>query len=232
MSVHISAAAGEIAPKVLLAGDPLRAKFIAENFLSEAKLVSSVRNMLYFTGSYQGKQVTVGGSGMGCASIGIYSYELYQDYGVDAIMRIGTCGAYTEELQLFDLINVSSSASESTYAKYAWGIEGDLIHVPGKLYHHIAETAVQEGIELKGSSIHCSDIFYRATPGVPEIAQKYCCPAVEMETFALFSNAQFLKKDVACLLTVSDIIPTKQLMSAEQREKALEKMILLALKSV
>ena len=123
MSVHIAAKKGEIAKTVLQPGDPLRAKYIVDNFLNDVKLVSKTRNIYYFTGLYKGKEISVGASGMGAPSIGIYSYELYTEYDVDTIIRIGTCGGYTPELNLFDVLNVEKAASESTYAKFAWGIE-------------------------------------------------------------------------------------------------------------
>lgn len=116
MSVHISAAKGEIAKTVLMPGDPLRAKYVADNFLKEVKLVSQTRNAFYFTGKYEGTPVTIGASGMGCPSIGIYSYELYTEYEVDSIIRIGTCGAYSTALDLFDLVLAEAAASESTFA--------------------------------------------------------------------------------------------------------------------
>jgi len=119
MSVHISAKPGEIAKIVLMPGDPLRAKYIAEKFIPDHRLVSSTRNVYYFTGTWKGKEITIGASGMGCPSIGIYSYELFTEYEVDTIIRIGTCGAYSTELKLFDLINVENAASESTFAQYA-----------------------------------------------------------------------------------------------------------------
>ena len=133
MSIHISAQKGEIAKIVLMPGDPLRAKYMADNFLQEIKQVSSTRNVFYFTGVYKDKQVTVGASGMGCPSIGIYSYELYTEYEVDCIIRIGTCGAYTTELKLFDLLNVNEAVSESTFAQYAWGIDGTVFRTREKL---------------------------------------------------------------------------------------------------
>ena len=125
MSIHISAKPGEIAKIVLLPGDPLRAKYIADNYLQDAKLVSNTRNIYFYTGTYKGVQISVGASGMGCPSIGIYSYELFTEYEVDCIIRIGTCGAYTTDLKLFDLINIEVAASESTYAQYALS----LIHI-------------------------------------------------------------------------------------------------------
>ena len=125
MSVHIKAKKGEIASVVLMPGDPLRAKFIAENWLEEAVLVSSTRNVYYYTGTYKGKRITVGASGMGCASIGIYSFELFNEYDVDCIIRIGTAGSYHKEIGVYDIINTDLACSESTYAQYAFEIPGN-----------------------------------------------------------------------------------------------------------
>lgn len=231
MSVHIAAKKGEIAKTVLQPGDPLRAKYIADHFLEEVKLVSQTRGIFYFTGKYKGKEISVGASGMGIPSIGIYSYELFTEFDVDTIIRIGTCGAYTTDLKVFDLLNVEFSASESTYANYAWGIEGDLIAHQGKAFEMINETAGKLDLLIKPTNIHTSDIFYRKESAIPAIASKYNCSAVEMEAFALFANAQYLRKNAATILTVSDIIPTHENISADQREKALKPMIELALET-
>ena len=231
MSIHISAKPGEIAKIVLLPGDPLRAKYVADKFLQDVKLVSSTRNIYYFTGTYKGKEITVGAIGMGCPSIGIYSYELYTEYNVDCIMRIGTCGAYSTDLKLFDLINVDVAASESTFAKYAWGIEGTAIPHQGNMFDIIKQTAVDKNLKLNNINIHSSDIFYRAAPGTPAVAVEHNCLAVEMEAFSLFANAKHLGKNAATLLTVSDIIPTHEFISADEREKALLPMMELALES-
>lgn len=231
MSVHIAAKKGEIAKTVLQPGDPLRAKYIADHYLEEVKLVSQTRGIFYFTGKYKGKEISVGASGMGIPSIGIYSYELFTEFDVDTIIRIGTCGAYTTDLKVFDLLNVEFSASESTYANYAWGIEGDLIAHQGKAFEMINETAEKLDLLIKPTNIHTSDIFYRKESAIPAIASKYNCSAVEMEAFALFANAQYLGKNAATILTVSDIIPTHENISADQREKALKPMIELALET-
>ncbi len=231
MSVHIAAKKGEIAKTVLQPGDPLRAKYIADHFLTDVKLVSSTRNIFYYTGLYEGKEISVGASGMGIPSIGIYSYELYTEFEVDTIIRIGTCGAYTDDLKIFDVLNVENSASESTYARFAWGIEGDLISHQGKVFEAINETAQKTSKEIKNTNIHTSDIFYRKEQGIPEVALKYNCTAVEMEAFALFANAKYLGKNAATILTVSDIIPTGEHISADQRETALKSMIELALQA-
>ncbi len=229
MSIHINASVGDIAKTVLMPGDPLRAKYIAEHFLENPVLVNQTRNMFMYTGSYQGKPITVGASGMGCPSIGIYSYELYTEYEVETIIRIGTCGAYTTELQLFDLINVDNACSESTFAQYAWGIEGQSIPHQGKAFDTINATAAEQGKKLKACNIHSSDIFYRKTWDIPEVAVQHHCLAVEMEAFALFANAKHLGKTAGTLLTVSDVIPTHEKISADQREKALVPMMELAL---
>ena len=165
MSVHISAQPGEIAKIVLLAGDPLRAKYIADNFLQEVKLVSSTRNIYFFTGTYKNKPVTVGASGMGCPSIGIYSYELFTEYEADCIIRVGTCGAYTEKMKLFDLINVDMACSESTYAKCAFGYKKDKFKHRGNTFDTINKTAKELQLELKTGPIHSGDVFYRAEKG-------------------------------------------------------------------
>lgn len=231
MSVHISANKGEIAKIVLQPGDPLRAQYIAENFLENAKLVSKTRNIFYYTGTYKGKEITVGASGMGCPSIGIYSYELYTEYEVDTIIRIGTCGAYSTDAKLFDILNVENSVSESTYALHAWGIEGEVISHQGNVFDAVNKKGAEMNLEVKPVNIHTSDIFYRKDPAVPAIAVEHNCLAVEMEAFALFANAKHLGKNAATILTVSDIIPTGEHMSADVREKALRTMMELALET-
>lgn len=231
MSVHISAKKGEIAKTVLMPGDPLRAQYIADNYLTDVTMVSKTRNIYYFTGKFKGKEISVGASGMGFPSIGIYSYELFTEYDVDTIIRIGTCGAYTTDLQLFDILNVDKAASESTYAKFAWGIEDEAIANQGNAFDKINETTKELNLATKAVNIHSSDIFYRKDPAVPAIAQKYNCPAVEMEAFALFANAQYLGKNAATILTVSDIIPTREFISADQREQALRAMMELSLET-
>jgi len=232
MSIHISAKPGEIEKIVLLAGDPLRAKYIADNFLQNVKLVSSTRNIYFFTGTYKDKPLTVGASGMGCPSIGIYSFELFTEYEADCIIRIGTCGAYTKKMKLFDLINAETACSESTYAECAFGYKKDQFKHQGDAFDIINKTAAELDLELKTGPIHSGDVFYRAEKDKPAIVKKYKCLAAEMEAFALFANARYLKKSAATILTVSDIIPTHEKISADEREKALLPMINLSLESV
>ena len=232
MSLHINAVQGEIAPTVLIAGDPLRAKHISEKMLENAVQVSTTRNAYYYTGTYKNTQVTIGASGMGCPSIGIYSYELFAEYNVKCIIRIGTAGGYTTNLNVYDVINVEKAYSESTYAKCAFGFDEDNIIHQGMPYEIINNTAEALNIPVIKSCIHSSDVFYRHDPSVPKIATDNNCPAVEMEAFALFANAKYLNKMAATIVTVSDIIPTHEGMSADERERSLETMYLLALESV
>jgi purine-nucleoside phosphorylase len=199
--------------------------------LENAKLVSKTRGIFYYTGIYKGKEITVGASGMGFPSIGIYSFELFTEYDVETIIRIGTCGAYTTDLKLFDILNVENAASESTYAKYAWEIEDEVLAPQGNIFNIINETAEELSLKTKAANVHSSDIFYRKDQNIPAIATKYNCLAVEMEAFGLFANAQHLGKNAATILTVSDIIPTHENISADEREKALKPMIELALES-
>jgi purine-nucleoside phosphorylase len=232
MSVHIGAQPGEIAKIVLLAGDPLRAKHIAESMLTDVKLVSTIRNAFYFTGNYKGVAVTVGASGMGCASIGIYSYELFNEYNVDCIIRIGTAGAYTEKLKVYDVLNVDRAYSESTYAKAAFNYDGDNFVHQGKAFELINETAKKLDMPVIQANIHSSDVFYRAPEASPTVAIENNCVAVEMEAFSLFANAKYLNKMAGTILTISDVIPTHEAISAEHRQSSLNKMMNLALESV
>ncbi len=231
MSIHISAKTGEIAKIVLMPGDPLRAKFIAEKYLMNIKQVNNTRNAYFFTGTYKSTPVTIGASGMGCPSIGIYSYELYNEYDVDCIIRIGTAGGYAAGLNLFDVINTDKAYSESTYAKCAFDFEEDHFTHVGEAYEIINKVASIASMQILNGNIHSSDVFYRSTPALPKIAADNNCLAVEMEAFSLFANAKHLNKMAATILTISDIISTRESISADERERSLEKMITLALES-
>ena len=231
MSLHINAKLGDIADIVLMPGDPLRAKYIATKWLTNPVQVASTRNMLYFTGTYNDRRITIGASGMGCPSIGIYSYELFNEYGVSSIIRIGTAGSYDPELGLRALVNVDSACSESTYARYAFGMKEDRIPHQGDLFERIRETAETMQLPIWNGNIHSSDVFYRSSKGIPEVALQYACKAVEMEAFALFANARHLGKSAATILTISDVIPTGEHISPEDRERSLDPMINLALQT-
>lgn len=229
MSIHIKAATNEIAKTVLMPGDPLRAKFIAENWLTEPKLVSTTRNVLFYTGTYHGHTLTIGASGMGCPSIGIYSYELYKFYEVENIIRIGTAGAYNTSLNLMDVLLVEQASSESSYAKVAFGYEDNKMLPSIDICSTIKSVATEKSLPLISGNIHSSDVFYHKDPGTPVFALENNCNAVEMEAFALFANANFLGKKAASLVTISDVIPAQTEISPDQREKALLPMIELSL---
>ncbi len=228
MTVHIGALKEDISKVVIMPGDPNRAKFIAEKFLTDYKLINNVRGMLGYTGYYKGKRITVMASGMGNASMGIYSYELFNDYDVDYIIRIGTCGAYTTDLKLFDLVLVDKSYSNTAYG-INLGYGENNISASLNLNKVIEETINNNGINVVRGNIHCTDTFYNKDYSE---YLNYGCIAVEMESFALFTNAKVLNKNAACILTVSDSLITGEKLTSEEREKSTIKMIDLALNSV
>ena len=230
---HNQAKPGDIAKNVLMPGDPLRAKFIAETFLTNVRQVNSVRNMLAFTGEYKGKEITVMASGMGMPSIGIYSYELYTVYGVENIIRVGSAGSYVEKLNIYDVVLAESAWSESTFAHTQNGFEGDTILPSVQLNKKILETAEKLGVKVHLDKIHSSDVFYRDSnvDGYKELQAKYGCTCVEMESFALFHNAAVLGKNAACLLTISDSFVTKQETTPEERQSSFINMMKVALET-
>lgn len=230
---HNEASFDEIARIVLMPGDPLRAKYIAEHYLSEAVCFNTVRNMLGYTGYYKGKKISVMGSGMGMASIGIYSYELFHDYDVEYILRIGSAGAYSDELQLFDMVLAESAWSESTYAKAQGGETSDVLYPSLKMNACIRKNADKLGKPLHIHRIHSSDVFYHEAnvPDCEDFCKEHGCMCVEMESFALFHNAKQLGKQAACLLTISDSLVTHQATSAKERETSFHEMMELALES-
>lgn len=230
---HNSAQKGDFAKTVLMPGDPLRAKFIAETFLENPKLVTSVRNVLGYTGTYNGKKVSVMASGMGMPSIGIYSYELYTQYGVETIIRVGSAGAYTEDLEVYDVVLAESAFSESNFARTQNGCEDDVLYPSKETNERILAAAEKLGIPCKEARIHSSDVFYQdANRGsYTRYPEKYGAKCVEMESFALFHNANVLGKKAACILTISDSFVTNQEVSAEGRQNSFTAMMRLALEA-
>ena len=227
MTVHIKALKEEIAKTVIMPGDPLRAKFIAETYLKDYKLINNVRGMLGYTGFYNDKKVTIMASGMGNASMGIYSYELFKFYDVENIIRVGSCGAYTSELKLYDLILVEESYSMSSYAQVQNGCQDKVLKSSTKL-----NTIIKNNGVIKAGRIYCSDVFYKENDNYNELYGQENCLAVEMETFALFHNANVLNKHATAILTVSDNLVTKEETTSEERERSFTKMIELALSSI
>lgn len=229
MTPHLEFNKEDISNIVLMPGDPLRAKYIAMNYLSDYKEINNVRNMLGYTGYYKGKKVSVIGSGMGNPSMGIYSYELYKFYDVDSIIRIGTCGAY-KNLNLMDVILATNSCSESTYAKVLNNYELDIVESSTYLTNKTEETAIEHNINIIKGNIHCSDAFYREKINY-DFINKYDLIGVEMETFALFYNAKYLNKNASAIITVSDSINHNLNLTSDEREKSLDNMITLALET-
>lgn len=236
MTPHNSAEKGDIAKTVIMPGDPMRAKYIAEKYLTDYRLVNEVRGMYAYTGLYQGKEVTVMAHGMGMPSMGIYAYELYKFYDVEEIIRIGSCGAYLEEMKLFDIILSTAVYTESSFALT---LNNDLCHIAYSdedLNVKIGKVAYQNDIKLYRGMTACLDcfdvyatdiskFFDRMPSGVKPIA-------AEMEAFALFYVAKMLNKKSACLMSVVDSKYIKDVATPEEREKGLDKMIKLALDSV
>ena len=235
MTPHIEAKKSEIAKTVLMPGDPLRAKYIAENFLDDYKLVNKVRNIYAYTGKYKGKEITVMASGMGMPSMGIYSYELYKIYEVENIIRIGSCGGYSNDLELFDTILVDKSYTESNFA-YTFNAEQcNISNATEKINNIIEKTAIDNNIKCVKGNVLCSDCFDLYIPKLNELLGRLPKDlniiAAEMESFVLFYLANLLNKQAACLLTVVDIPTKKNQISSEEREKNLNNMIELALES-
>lgn len=227
---HISAKKDEIAKVVLMPGDPLRAKFIAETFLEDVTQFNEVRNMFGFTGTYKGQKVSVMGSGMGMPSIGIYSYELFTQYDVEAIIRIGSAGSYSDKANVYDVVLADSAYSESSFAKVAFNVDTDVLNPSRALNDLILDKAKALDIDVLEGRIHSSDVFYRDSGKTWEnIRDEHDVLCVEMESFALFANANHLNKKAACLLTISDSFVTQEVTSADERQNAFTKMMEIAL---
>ena len=229
-SAHNEAEKGEIARIVLMPGDPLRARHIAQTYLDQPVQFNAVRGMLGYTGEYRGRKVSVMGSGMGMPSIGIYSYELFRFYDVDAIIRVGSAGAYVSELNLFDLVLADSAWSESTYALAQSGESQDVQQPDPQLNEIIRSAAHKLQVPLHEGRIHSSDVFYHEQDELARY-RSHGCVCVEMESFALFHNARVCGKQAACLLTISDSLISGVQTSAAQRERAFGQMMETALES-
>ena len=229
MTPHIEAKKEDIPKTVLMPGDPLRAKYIAENFLENYRLVNQVRGIFAYTGTYKGKEVTVMASGMGMPSIGIYSYELYKFYDVENIIRIGTAGAYSSDINLFDIVISTEAYSESSFAKVN-GYDSNIMPATKTLNDKIVETANRLNSKYILGRIHSTDVFY-GNADINDLYNNKKCVCVEMESFALFCNALKLNKNAACILTISDNLITKAETTPLERQTALNDMITLALES-
>lgn len=232
---HNEANKEEIAKTVIMPGDPLRAKYITENYLDNYKLVNSVRGMYAYTGSYKGKKITVMAHGMGMPSVGIYSYELFKFYDVDNIIRIGSCGGYIPELKLFDIVLSENVFSESNYALTLNNDNCHIINSSTTLNSTIETTAKELNIELiKGNTVctDCFDVYMTDVNKFMERIPKDFNPvSVEMEAFALFYNAKILNKNACCLMSVVDSKYIKNVATTKERQTGLKNMIEVALNS-
>ncbi len=232
---HNEAKLGDIAKTVIMPGDPLRANYIAENFLENAKLVNQVRGMYAYTGTYQGKKITVMAHGMGMPSIGIYSYELYQFYEVENIIRIGSCGAHKPELKLFDIVLSHQAYCEGNYALTFNNDDCHLVQASQALNQIIQKTAHEKNFTIYCGDTICLDVFDPYMPDkkkfINRLPKDLDIYAGEMEAFALFYNAKFFHKKASCLMTVVDSEFIQEIATTEQRQTGLNHMIELALDS-
>lgn len=225
MSIHISAEKNEVSNIVLMPGDPKRCEFIANTYLTDIKLINSIRNMNSYTGLYKGKRISIIPSGMGMPSIGIYAHELYKDYNVDTIIRIGTCGSYKRNLK--DIILVDKAITSSTFTFEYNGVINTQI-TPHKLLNKlINETALEKKVNVINGVVYTTDAFYHK-PNNKEIE----FDGVEMETFALLHIANSFGKKATSVLSVSDIIGTSKSLNPIEKETGLKTMIELVLDSV
>lgn len=227
---HINADKNDFASTVLMPGDPLRAKFIADTFLTDVKLVNTVRNMLGYTGFYKGKKVSVMASGMGMPSMGIYSYELYTQYHVETIIRVGTTGAYHKQAKLFDIIVAQGASTDSNWAGQ-FNLKGGTFSALAT--YDLVEKAV---LQLKDKqlpyyvgNVLSSDVFYDADKNKWKHWEALGVLGVEMEAYALYTNAAVLGKKALAIMTVSDSFHYQEILSAEQREIGLKRMLEVAL---
>ena len=228
-TAHNSAKAGDFAKTVLMPGDPLRAKYIAETYLENPRQVNAVRNMFGYTGTYKGKEISVMGGGMGMPSIGIYSYELFNFYDVDQVIRIGSAGAFQDNIKLMDVVIGMGACTDSNYA-YQYGLPGTFAPIADyELLDRAVETAKRQGTNVVVGNVLSSDVFYNAMSNVNDLWRDMGVLAVEMEAAALYMNAAKAGKKALCMLTISDHLYTGESLSAEDRQLGFGKMMEIAL---
>lgn len=229
MSTHIAAEPGQIAPRILLPGDPLRAKWIAENFLAEARCYSQIRGMLGFTGTYRGEPVSVQGTGMGMPSISIYVNELLREYDLRQLVRVGSCGALTERLNVRDVVIAVAAASDSSMNQLRFGgYQYPAIADFGLLRAAVAAAEQAQTPHLVGR-IFSSDSFYHARPELTATLVDYGIVAVEMEAAELYTLAAKFGRAALAICTVSDHIVTGEETTAAERERSFGAMVEIAL---
>lgn len=226
---HNGAKKGEIAKRVLMPGDPLRAKFIAETYLEQPAQVTGIRNMLGYTGMYKGREISVMGGGMGMPSVGIYSYELFHFYDVEQIVRIGSAGALKDGLRLMDIVLAAGACTDSNYVSQ-YGLPGTFAPIADfGLLTKAANVAQAQGTSFTAGNILSSDVFYNADESAAKKWRSMGVVAVEMEAAALYMNAAAAGKKALCILTISDLIFGTEELSAEERRLGFGKMMEIAL---
>ncbi|TRX56929.1 purine-nucleoside phosphorylase [Thalassomonas sp. M1454] len=228
---HIEAKVGDIAETVLMPGDPLRAKFIAETFLQDAVCVNQVRGMLGYTGTYKGKRLTVMGSGMGVPSISIYATELYKDYGVENIIRIGSCGSVSPNVNVMDVIIGMGASTDSAVNRARFNNHDFAAIADYGLLKNAADAAANLGKKVKVGNIFTADLFYTPLPQVFDLIEKHGILGVEMEAAGLYGVAAEYGKKALAILTVSDHIRTGESLSSELRQTSFKDMMEIALES-
>jgi purine-nucleoside phosphorylase len=231
MSIHIAAKDGDIAEAILLPGDPLRAKYIAENFLENPVQYTAVRNIFGYTGLYKGKRVSTQGTGMGIPSISIYLNELFRDYGVRRAIRVGTAGSIQPGLKLRDLVIALSASTDSGANNIRFGGRNYAPSASFSLLKTAYDTAVSRGWEPKVGPVISSDMFYTEDPGEWKLWARFGCLAVEMETAELYTLAAKYGREALTLLTVSDSLVTGEATSAEERQNTFTRMMEVALET-
>jgi len=231
MSVHIGAKENEIAETVLLPGDPLRAKYIAETFLEDPVCYNEVRNMLGFTGTYKGKKISVQGTGMGVPSISIYINELMQDYNVQNLVRVGTCGAIQKDVKVRDVILAMTASTDNQMNRLTFGGVDYAPAANFDLLKKAYDAGVEKGLNLKVGSVFTADMFYNDNAELEKWA-KYQILAIEMETAALYTLAAKFDRRALSVLTVSDHILTGEATTSEERQTTFNEMIEVALEAV
>lgn len=228
-TAHNNAKQGDFAKTVLMPGDPLRAKYIAETYLENPRQVTAVRNMFGYTGAYHGKEISVMGAGMGMPSIGIYSYELFNFYDVDNIIRIGSAGALQDHMKLMDVVIGMGACTDSNYA-YQYGLPGTFAPIADyELMSRAIEIAKKQGTNVVVGNVLSSDVFYNQCENANDLWKSMGVLAVEMEAAALYMNAAKAKKRALCMLTISDHIYTGEALSAEDRQLGFGRMMEIAL---
>ena len=228
---HISAESGDFSDVCLLPGDPLRARYVAEQFLDDAKLITSIRNMEGYTGTYRGRRVSVMGTGMGIPSSLIYATELIREYGVTTLIRVGSCGGIHPDLSLRDIVIASGASTDSNANRLRFGGYDFAATADFWLTRTLVETAEERGVPVTVGNILSSDQFYHPQPELLHHAQRMSLLAVEMETAGLYAAAAEHGVRAATILTVTDLLATEEQMPAEDRETSLDEMLGIALES-